>query len=452
MSVRWNGQFSCFDLVAKSDDCSRAIVTIGDVEIGGRRFRCHGRPLCSRVRAPVNADCGSCGRRGRTDSARRRLQTALLSLFFSRHGRLRRKLLRKAREATGLAIVTEVMSEEDVELIAEYVDLMQVGARRMENYALLQALGRCERPVLLKRGSDRHARRVTRSAQVIAMSGKPQIILCERGIRTFETATRNTPDIAAVPVLETVSRLPVIVDPSHAAGVRSLFPVLARAATVVGADGLTVEVHPFPDQPMSDGDQPLPFGQFRNMMVDLLPYLAIQEDTWRLRPQLLVAGGADLVTARPIVAGLFLLCRLGFSHTDFGLPPPPSPPFLHAIAKQGYLLAWMTGVDRFCSAAIIFFQASSGRHPSLLTFVASADTALCCDGPNLLFAGEGEARPRQILTAGLAGGEPRRASSCPEDCTRALHLPNDRLVYSLKTKRPVWDRSHGALDLVLTAL
>lgn len=157
------------------------------------------------------------------------------------------------------------------------------------------------------------------------------------------------------------------------------------------------------------------------------------------------------MTAHPIVAGLFLLCRLGFAHTDFGLPPPPSPPFLQAIAKPGYLLAWMPGADRFSSAAITFFQASNGRHPSLLSFVASADPAVCGDGPNLLFAGEQEAaHPRQSLTAGLAGGEPRRASSCPEDCTRALHLPNDRFVYSRKTKRPVWDRSHGALDLVLT--
>src|ERR1019366_9935543 len=154
------------------------------------------------------------------------------------------KLLRKAREATGLAIVTEVMSGEDVDLIAEYADLMQVGARSMENYSLLQALGRCECPVLLKRGLAATLEELLRSAQVIAMNGNQQIVLCERGIRTFETATRNTLDIAAVPVLKTVSRLPVIVDPSHAAGVRSLVPILARAATVVGADGLIVEVHP----------------------------------------------------------------------------------------------------------------------------------------------------------------------------------------------------------------
>ena len=154
------------------------------------------------------------------------------------------------------------MSEEDVDLIAEYADIMQVGTRSMENYALLEALGRCGRPVLLKRGMTATLEELLHSAQVIAVAGNPQIILCERGIRTFETATRNTFDIAAVPVLKTVSHLPVIVDPSHAAGVRSLVPVLARAAAVVGADGLLVEVHPSPDQALSDGEQSLTFGEF----------------------------------------------------------------------------------------------------------------------------------------------------------------------------------------------
>jgi 3-deoxy-7-phosphoheptulonate synthase len=201
--------------------------------------------------------------------------------------------LRKARQETGLAIITEVMSEEDVELIAEYADVMQVGTRSMENYALLEALGQCGRPVLLKRGMTATIEELMRSAQVIAMAGNPDVILCERGIRTFETATRNTLDIAAVPVLKTISHLPVIVDPSHAAGVRSLVPVLARAATVVGADGLLVEVHPFPEQAWSDGDQSLTFEEFRRMMLDLQPYLELQNEARRLRPQLLVAGGAD---------------------------------------------------------------------------------------------------------------------------------------------------------------
>src|SRR5581483_1816833 len=162
------------------------------------------------------------------------------------------KILSRAREATGLAIVTEVMSEEDVDLIAEYADIMQVGTRSMENFALLEALGGCGRPVLLKRGMSATIEELMRSAQVIAMSGNPDVILCERGIRTFETATRNTLDIAAVPVLKTVSHLPIIVDPSHAAGVRSLVPMLSRAAAVVGADGLIIEVHPCPEKALSD--------------------------------------------------------------------------------------------------------------------------------------------------------------------------------------------------------
>src|SRR5208282_2343166 len=196
------------------------------------------------------------------------------------------KLLRKAREATGLAIVTEVMSEEDVSVIAEYADLMQVGTRSMENYALLEALGHCGRPVLLKRGMTATLEELLRSAQVIAMAtpGQPQIVLCERGIRTFETATRNTLDIAAVPVLKAVSHLPVIVDPSHAAGVRSLVPVLSRAAVAVGADGLLVEVHPSPDQALSDGNQSLNFSGFRDMMDDLQPYLDLQHRVRQLRP------------------------------------------------------------------------------------------------------------------------------------------------------------------------
>jgi 3-deoxy-7-phosphoheptulonate synthase len=203
------------------------------------------------------------------------------------------KLLRRAREETGLAIVTEVMSEEDVEVIAEYADIMQVGTRSMENFSLLEELGECGRPVLLKRGMTATIEELMRSAQVLADAGNSDIILCERGIRTFETATRNTLDIAAVPVLKTVSHLPVIVDPSHAAGVRSLVPALARAATVVGADGLLVEVHPCPEQALSDGNQSLSFREFRRMMLDLQPYLDLQQRTRDARPPLLATGGAD---------------------------------------------------------------------------------------------------------------------------------------------------------------
>ncbi len=185
------------------------------------------------------------------------------------------KLLSKARARTGLAIITEVMSEEDVGLVAEYADIMQVGTRSMENYSLLEALGACGRPVLLKRGMTARLDELLCSAQVIAAAGNPEIILCERGIRTFETATRNTLDIAAVPVLKTVSRLPVIVDPSHATGVRALVPLMARAAAVVGADGLLVEVHPTPERALSDGAQSLTLPDFDAMMRDLRRYVSI---------------------------------------------------------------------------------------------------------------------------------------------------------------------------------
>ncbi len=205
------------------------------------------------------------------------------------------KLLRKARERTGLYIITEVMSESDVELIAEFADVMQVGTRSMENYALLQKLGGCGRPVLLKRGMTARLDELMHSAQVIAEHGNSQIIFCERGIRTFETATRNTFDIAAVPILKTVSHLPVIVDPSHAAGVRSLVPILACAGAVVGADGLLVEVHPSPEKALSDGVQSLNFAEFAAMMRDLQRYVSLDfsrpEAAEVKQLQLLVVGG-----------------------------------------------------------------------------------------------------------------------------------------------------------------
>lgn len=202
------------------------------------------------------------------------------------------KLLAKARERTGLAIVTEVMCRQEVSLVAEYADIMQVGSRSMENYSLLEAVGSCGRPVLLKRGMTARVDELLSSAQVIADSGNPDIILCERGIRTFETATRNTLDIAAVPVLKAVSDLPVIVDPSHAAGVRSLVPMLARAGAAVGADGLLVEVHPDPEEAWSDGMQSLTFDQFREMMDDLRHYVRISSSD-DVRSRLSVAAGRD---------------------------------------------------------------------------------------------------------------------------------------------------------------
>ena len=271
MNPKWNGQFSCFDLVAKTAECPRSVVQVRHIDIGGSDFVVMAGPCAVESEDQLMRTAEAVAKAGARILRGGAYKPRSSPYAFQGLGLQGLKLLRKAREETGLAIVTEVMSEEDVDLIAEYADLLQVGTRSMENYALLETLGGCGRPVLLKRGMTATLEELLRSAQVIAMAGNPQVILCERGIRTFETATRNTLDIAAVPVLKAVSHLPVIVDPSHAAGVRSLVPILSRAAAVVGADGLLVEVHPVPEKAMSDGNQSLTFEEFRNMMDDLQP-------------------------------------------------------------------------------------------------------------------------------------------------------------------------------------
>ncbi len=293
MNPKWNGQFSCFDRVAKTDAQSRSVVQVRDLEIGGSEFVVMAGPCAVESESQLMQTAEAVAEAGARILRGGAYKPRSSPYAFQGLGVEGLKILRKAREATGLAVVTEVMSEDDVELIAEYADIMQVGTRSMENYALLDALGRCGRPVLLKRGMTATLEDLLHSAQVIAVAGNSQIILCERGIRTFETATRNTLDIAAVPVLKAVSHLPVIVDPSHAAGVRSLVPVLSRAAAVVGADGLLVEVHPSPEQALSDGNQSLTFGEFRVMMQGLTPYLDLLQEERQLRPQLLAMGGAD---------------------------------------------------------------------------------------------------------------------------------------------------------------
>ncbi len=188
------------------------------------------------------------------------------------------KLLAKAKQATGLGIITEVMSDRDVDLVAEYADILQIGARNMQNFALLKTLGKCNRPVLLKRGMSSTVRELLMSAEYVVAHGNPNVILCERGIRTFETVTRNTCDIAAVAALGELTHLPVILDPSHATGKRSLVPALSRAAVAIGADGLLVEVHPAPEKAISDGAQSLDLNQFEKMMQELKPYIQLWKD------------------------------------------------------------------------------------------------------------------------------------------------------------------------------
>ncbi len=179
------------------------------------------------------------------------------------------EMLDAMRKDLGLLVVSEVLSEDQVDLVCRHVDILQIGTRNMQNFALLHAAGRSGHPVLLKRGMSATLEEFLQAAEYILANNNPNVILCERGIRTFEPATRNTLDISAVPVLESLTHLPVVVDPSQATGRWTFVGPVARAAVAVGADGLLVEVHPHPDQALSDGAQSLRIDRFRDLMVEL---------------------------------------------------------------------------------------------------------------------------------------------------------------------------------------
>ncbi len=189
------------------------------------------------------------------------------------------KLLRKAGDAYGLAVITEVMTVTNVNIVAEYADMVQIGARNVQNFPLLKAVGRVDRPVMLKRGLSSTIKELLLSAEYIVAHGNPNVVLCERGIRTFETETRNVLDIQAVAVLNKLTHLPVILDPAHSSGKRDLIPQIARACVAIGADGMMVETHPNPESAWSDGPQSLTFAGFKKMMEDLEPYIELWKTT-----------------------------------------------------------------------------------------------------------------------------------------------------------------------------
>jgi 3-deoxy-7-phosphoheptulonate synthase len=194
-------------------------------------------------------------------------------------GELGLKILADVREETGLPIVTEVVSAHDVDMVAEYADMMQIGTRNMQNFALLQAIGEAGKPVMLKRGMNATIQEWLMAAEYIAQRGNLAIVLCERGIRTFETATRNTLDVSAVPVVQRLSHLPVIVDPSHSGGRRDLVLPLSKAGIVAGADGVIVDVHPKPSEALCDGAQALvheDIEQLARAVADLTVYVGRQ--------------------------------------------------------------------------------------------------------------------------------------------------------------------------------
>ena len=291
MRESWNERFAETPDVLKSGQRQRTIVPVLDLAIGGGEFIVMAGPCAVETEAQLMATANHVCRNGARILRGGAFKPRSSPYAFQGLGLEGLKLLARARQETGLAIVTEVMSEDDVPMVAEYADILQIGSRNMENYSLLETAARSGRPVLLKRGMMATVADLLRSAQMVLDNGNPNVILCERGIRTFETATRNTFDVAAIALLKQISHLPVIADPSHAAGHRDLVPALARIAVVAEADGLIVEVHPDPDKAWSDGEQSLNFDGFDEMMASLDPYVALREQAIAVSERVMEAVG-----------------------------------------------------------------------------------------------------------------------------------------------------------------
>ncbi len=276
MRETWHERFIESPDVLKSALREQTIVPVLDLLIGGDEFITMAGPCSVETEFQLMATANHVRRAGARVLRGGAFKPRSSPYAFQGLGLEGLKILARAREESGLAIVTEVMSEDDVPMVAEYADILQIGTRNMENYSLLEAAARSGRPVLLKRGMAATIADWLRSAQLILENGNPNVILCERGIRTFETATRNTFDVAAIALVKQISHLPVIADPSHAAGHRELVPALARIAVASGADGLLVEVHPNPEKAWSDGEQSLDFAGFDAMMDELEPWLEVR--------------------------------------------------------------------------------------------------------------------------------------------------------------------------------
>jgi 3-deoxy-7-phosphoheptulonate synthase len=258
-----------FKLASQEAKMGNTVIRLNDLEIGGSQFVIMAGP-CSVESEGQLMECAYIAKKGGAHILRGgafKPRTSPYSFQGLEEEGL--KLLKKVREKTGLPVVTEVMNTTDVGLVEQYADILQVGARNVQNFALLKSVGRAQKPVLLKRGMATTIEELLMSAEYIISSGNNQVILCERGIRTFETATRNTLDISAVPVLKGLTHLPIIVDPSHATGHWKYVLPLARAAVVVGADGLLVEVHPEPEKAVSDGIQSLKPEKFYQLMEEV---------------------------------------------------------------------------------------------------------------------------------------------------------------------------------------
>ncbi|MFQ5895545.1 MAG: 3-deoxy-7-phosphoheptulonate synthase [Nitrospinota bacterium] len=258
-----------YKLASSEGQRERSTVRVGDVVVGGTRVVVFAGPCSVEGREQLLAAARAVKEAGGAVLRGGAYKPRTSPYSFQGMAEEGLKLLAEAREATGLPVVTEVMNTEDAELIAEYADMLQIGARNSQNFPLLKKVGQLRKPVFLKRGMSTTLQEFLMAAEYILSQGNPNVVLCERGIRTFETATRYTLDLSAVPVLREETHLPVVVDPSHASGLWRYVPPLAKAAVAAGADGVMMEVHPKPSEALSDGAQSLKPSIFAQLMGEL---------------------------------------------------------------------------------------------------------------------------------------------------------------------------------------
>jgi 3-deoxy-7-phosphoheptulonate synthase len=258
-----------YKFVSKQFRAGKTRVRVNGTEIGGDEFVVMAGPCSVESEAQIMRAAEGVAAAGAKILRGGAFKPRSSPYSFQGHGEKALVMMRDAAEKSGLLVCSEVMDASQIQLMLPYVDIFQVGARNMQNYFLLRALGTVSKPVLLKRGMSATIEELLLSAEYIMAGGNHNVILCERGIRTFETATRNTLDIAAIPVIKKLSHLPIVSDPSHGTGIRDKVPPMARASVAAGADGLLLEVHNDPEHALSDGAQSLFFDQFEKLMAEL---------------------------------------------------------------------------------------------------------------------------------------------------------------------------------------
>jgi len=258
-----------FKLASRTFKPKDTVITIGDLKIGGDEVIVMAGPCSAETPEQVDASAAAVKRAGAKVLRGGAFKPRSSPYSFQGHGEYGLQMLRTSADKYGLKLISEVMDVSQIELIGKYCDIYQVGARNMQNFTLLRELGKVRKPVMLKRGLSSTIEEWLMSAEYILSGGNEDVMLCERGIRTFETATRNTFDISAIPVVKKMSHLPVIADPSHGAGRRDMVAPMARAAVAAGADGLIIEVHNDPDRALSDGAQSMFPDQFERLLSEL---------------------------------------------------------------------------------------------------------------------------------------------------------------------------------------